>query len=147
MSEFRSKTEVGGRIREVRSAPQQRTYSNHYGRSVWCHKRSFRLLTGRRTIVAWQGNDELGEFAEPRFDVDPAAVLLDNDVMGHREAQPCPFAGRFSGEKGIEHLLSDFRRDTSAVVANANFHTAAEIFGGSQHGRLFPPHHSPPCVL
>lgn len=24
------------------------------------------------------------------LDVDPAATLLDNNVMGHREAEPCP---------------------------------------------------------
>ena len=87
-------------------------------------------------MTAWQSNDEFGEFAEPSLDVDPPAMLLDNDVMGHRQAQPCSFPGRFGGEKRIEHFLSDFRRDTSAVVANTDFHAAAEILGAGQDSRL-----------
>jgi len=52
------------------------------------HKRSFRLQATRvpvaaRPVAARQGDDELGE--GPRFglDIDPAAMLFDNDVMGH----------------------------------------------------------------
>jgi hypothetical protein len=62
------------------------------------HKRSFRLFTGGRAIVAWRGNNELGEFAQLSFDVDPAAMLLYDDVVGHREAEPRPFPGWLGGK-------------------------------------------------
>src|SRR5262245_2669717 len=55
--------------------------------------RSLPLFISGRTSVAWQGDDELGEFAEPGFDVDPAAMLLDDDVVGDGETEPCPFSG------------------------------------------------------
>src|SRR5215813_7595057 len=84
-------------------------------------RRSFRLLTSGIMIVAWQGNDELREFAEPGFDVDSSAMLLDDDVMGHREAEPRSLSGWLGGEKGIEHLLFHLGRDTAAVVANPDF--------------------------
>ena len=100
------------------------------------HKRSFRLLASGRTVVAWQGNDELGEFAELGLDVDPAAMLLDNDVMCHREAEPGPFPGRFGGEEGIEHLFSHFGRDAGAVIANSDLDCLANISGGRAEHRL-----------
>ena len=91
--------------------------------------------SGEVTIAAWQRNDELGEFAEPGFDVDPPAMLLDNDVMGHREAESRPFAGWLRGEKGIEHLFSHFGSDTDAVVANSDFDCLAEVSGDcGEHG-------------
>ena len=55
------------------------------------------------------------------LDIDPAAMLLDDDVVGHREAEPGSFSGRLGGEEGIEHLLPDLGRDAGAVVANADF--------------------------
>ena len=97
--------------------------------SVSCQERSFRLLVIGCAIVAWQSNDELGEFAELGFDVDPAAMLLDDDVMGHREAEPRPFPGWLGREKGIEHLLSDFGRDADSVVADSNFDRPAKTSG------------------
>jgi len=42
---------------------------------VMGHKRSFRLLISRRTIFAWQCNDELGELTELGFNIDPATHL------------------------------------------------------------------------
>src|SRR5262249_16949445 len=94
------------------------------------------LLTSHRRIVAWQGNDELGEFAELGFDIDPAAMLLDNNVMGHREAEPSTLSSWFGREKRIEHPLSHLGRDTGAVVANSDFDCFAEISGGHAEDRL-----------
>src|SRR5690349_25092878 len=85
------------------------------------HKQSFRLLFRGSAVVARQGNDELGELAELGLNVNPAAVLLYNDVMSHREAESCPFPGRFSGEERIEDLLSDLRWDAGTVVPDADF--------------------------
>src|SRR5262249_34090310 len=80
------------------------------------HKRSSRLLVNGGHVTARQGNDELGELAGLGVNVDPAAMLLDDDVIGHREAEPRAFPGWLGGQKGIEHLLSHFGRDTAAVV-------------------------------
>ena len=84
-------------------------------------KRTFQLLARACAIVPWQGNDKLGEFAEPGLDVDPTAVLFDNDVVGHREAETGSFPGRFGGEEGIEHFRSHLGRDAAPVVANPDF--------------------------
>src|SRR5215813_12456179 len=90
---------------------------------------SIRILYSARAIATWQRNDELSEFAEPGLYIDPATMLLDNNVMGHGEAESRPFARWFCGEKGIEHLLSHLGRDTGAVVADTDFHAGAEILG------------------
>lgn len=54
-----------------------------WGGPLRARRRQLGAPSAARTIVAWQGNDELGEFAEISFDVDPAAMLLDDDVVGH----------------------------------------------------------------
>jgi hypothetical protein len=101
-----------------------------------CHKRSFRLLIDSRGVVARQDDDELGKHAGFSLDVDPAAVLLDNDVMRHGEAEPCPFSSRFSSEEGIEHLLSHLGRDAGTVVANTDFDGLTKVPGGSSEDGL-----------
>ena len=63
-------------------------------------------------------------------------MLLDDDVMGHREAEPRPFPGRFGGEEGVEHFFSHFGRNPSAVVANPDFDRRAKISGGRAEDRL-----------
>jgi hypothetical protein len=63
-------------------------------------------------------------------------MLLDNDVVGHREAEPCPFSGRFGGEEGIEYLFSYLGRDASPVVANSDFDCFTKISGGDGEDRL-----------
>jgi hypothetical protein len=87
-------------------------------------------------IVAWKGNDKLGEYTGFRLDVDPTAMLFDNDVMGHRKAEPGPFPGWFGSEKGIEHLLSYLGRDAAAVVANSDFDCVTKVTGGSVEDRF-----------
>lgn len=51
--------------------------------SLMGHKQSFRPLAGCGAVAARQGNDKLSKCARLCLDVDPAAVLFDNDVMGH----------------------------------------------------------------
>src|SRR5262245_54771475 len=54
-------------------------------------------------------------------------MLLDDNVVGHREAEARPFPGWLRGEKGIEHLLLYFRRNADAVVANTDLYRLAEV--------------------
>src|SRR5882757_4072268 len=100
---------------------QQRTSSAEPAMSEKCHKQSFRLLANGRAVFARQGNNELGKCAGLGFDIDPPTVLLDDDVMGHREAETCTLPGRFGGEEGIEHLLSHLGRYAGTVVVNSDF--------------------------
>jgi hypothetical protein len=44
-------------------------------------KQSFGLPTARSAIVARQGNDKLGKYPRLGLDIDPAAMLLDDDVV------------------------------------------------------------------
>src|SRR5690349_8745450 len=48
---------------------------------------------------ARQADDELGELSRLAVDVDAAAVLLDDDVVAHRQPKPGAFAGRLGGEE------------------------------------------------
>jgi hypothetical protein len=89
------------------------------------------LRAGGNAVGARQCNDELGKDAGLSLDVDPAAVLLDNDVMGHRESEPRSFPCRLCGEERIEHLFAYFRQDAGAVVANTDFDCLAEVPRGS----------------
>ena len=74
--------------------PQEQTPSGRPGRSEKWQKRSFWLRSSSRTVAARQSDDELGKCAGLGLDIDPSAMLLDDDVMGHREAEPCPFPAR-----------------------------------------------------
>src|SRR6185437_6100094 len=96
-------------------------------------------LTSGSTVAARQGDDELGKCAGLGLDINPAAMLLDDDVMGHRKAESRPLSGRFGGEEGIEHLFSHVGRDTAAVVANPDFDRLAEVSGGRDEHRLEGP--------
>ena len=48
-----------------------------------------------RLAVVGQADREFGELAEPAIDLDRAAVLLGDDVMGDRQTEPGAFAGGF----------------------------------------------------
>jgi hypothetical protein len=63
-------------------------------------------------------------------------MLFDDDVVADREAKPGALSGRFGGKKGVEHLVLHRRRNSSAVVADPDFHTIAKVFGGRSQGRL-----------
>src|SRR5581483_761706 len=89
-----------------------------------------------RRQFARQRNDELGKSARPGLDVDAAAVLFHDDVIAHGEPEPGTLASRLGGEKGIEHLLPDFGRDSRAVVANADLNALAEVLCRGTERRL-----------
>ena len=55
--------------------------------------------------VAGQADRELGEFADLAVDLDRAAMLLGDDVIADREAEPGAFAGRLGREERLEQLV------------------------------------------
>src|SRR5215813_3819941 len=85
---------------------------------------------------AWQLNRELREFAKLGLDIDSAAVLLDDDVMRHRQPKPRSFSRWLGGEERIEHLFAHVGRDTGTIVADTDFDGLASIPGGHAKVRL-----------
>src|SRR5271156_6143684 len=63
-------------------------------------------------------------------------MLLDDDVVAQRPAEPGTFAGRLGGEERIENLRLDVGRNASAVVANLDLHAIAQIPGRSGERRF-----------
>ena len=63
-------------------------------------------------------------------------MLLDDDVVAHREPKAGAFAGRLGREKRVEHLFFHVGRHTGAVVTDPDFHTITKVFGRSHNGRL-----------
>ena len=53
---------------------------------------SFGLQASGNMAAARQDDNELGERSGLGHDVDGPAMLFDNDVVGHWEAEPGPFA-------------------------------------------------------
>src|SRR5262249_42178167 len=100
------------------------------------HKQSFQLLARGSAVVARQGNYELSKHSGLSLYIDLTAMLFDNDVMGHREAEPCSFASRFGCEEGIEYSFSHLGRDAGTVVANPDFDCFAKIPCGSAENGL-----------
>jgi hypothetical protein len=68
---------------------------------------------------ARQPDDELREHAGFAVDVDRAAVLLDDDVVAHGEAEAGALAGGLGREEGIEHLVLHVRRNGRTVARDA----------------------------
>jgi hypothetical protein len=83
-----------------------------------------------------QNNRELGELARLRIHLDGAAMLLDNDVVADGDTKAGPLASRLRREEWIEYLFLHLKRNTSAIVANPDFHTVAEVPGGRYKGWL-----------
>ena len=52
-----------------------------------------------------QADRKFGELAEPAVDLDRAAVLLGDDVIGDRQAEAGAFAGRLCCNKGLKQLF------------------------------------------
>ena len=71
-----------------------------------------------------------------RIDLDRTGMLLDDDVVTERKAEPGAFAGRLGGEERIEHLFLHFGRNAGAVVADPDFDAVAEVFGRGGKRRL-----------
>jgi hypothetical protein len=67
-------------------------------------------------------------------------MLLDDDVMTDRQAQPGSFAGWLGCKERIEHFLLHLGRNAGAVVADPDLYVVAEILGrGSQNGFVAAP--------
>src|SRR5437762_3088169 len=94
---------------------------------------SERISTSAR---ARQRDNEFGEIPRLGIDVDLAAMLFHDDVVAHGKPEPRALACRLGGEEGIEHLLLHLRGNAGAVVADADFHAAAEILRGRAQCRL-----------
>ena len=56
-------------------------------------------------------------------------MLLDDDVVADGETEAGPFASGFRREEWIEYLFLHLKRHTSAIVADPDFHTVAEVPG------------------
>src|SRR6266705_5201572 len=56
-------------------------------------------------------------------------MLLRDDVVADREAEPRPFASRFCREERLEQLVLDVWRDAVAVVPYLDLDRVAEIAG------------------
>ena len=61
-------------------------------------------------------------------------MLFDDDVVADREAKPGPSPVGLVVKKGLN--IFHRRRNSSAVVADPDFHTIAKVFGGRSQGRL-----------
>jgi len=57
-------------------------------------------------------------------------MLLGHDVVADREAKAGSLASRLGREERLEQLVLDLRRDTNAVVADADLHCLAELSRG-----------------
>ena len=63
-------------------------------------------------------------------------MLLRNDVIADRQAEPGALAGRLGGEEWLKELVLDLRGNAGAVVADAEFDPIAEISRRYLQGRL-----------
>ena len=63
-------------------------------------------------------------------------MLLHDDVMAHRKAKPGSLTRRLGREERIEYLFFDLGRNAAAVVANADFNGASQVFRGRAEYRL-----------
>jgi hypothetical protein len=82
-----------------------------------------------RRVAARQCDGELRKFAQLRFDVDGPPMLLDNDIVARRQAEPGSFSSGLGGEERIEHLGLHRVCNASPVVTDANLNSVVEGFG------------------
>src|SRR5262249_13832450 len=75
---------------------------------------------------ARQGYADFRKLPRLRVDLDRAGVLLDDDVVTDREAEPGALSRRFRSEERIEYLLFHIRRNAGAVVPDPDFHTVTQ---------------------
>src|SRR5271165_5146986 len=76
---------------------------------------------------ARQMERELRKLTDLAVDGDRTAVLLHNDVVADRQAEPGALAGRLGGEKRLEQFVPDVGRNPNAVVADADLDRVTEI--------------------
>jgi hypothetical protein len=58
-------------------------------------------------------------------DCDRAAMLLGDDVVADRQAEPRALARRLGGEERLEQFVSDRRRNSHAIVAHPDLDRVA----------------------
>ena len=68
-------------------------------------------------------------FSGFRLYADLAPVFLDDDTMADIESQTGSLALRFGGEKGVEDLALNFRRNAGAVIFDFNYNPAIFLVG------------------
>src|ERR1700722_1188277 len=100
---------------------------HHRTTCEWVSDASMLWLSLLDGVSPRQDDDELRERARLGLDLDPAAVLLDDDIVTHRQTEPGAFAGRLGREERVEHLVPYLGRDADAVVADADFNLVAAI--------------------
>ena len=83
-----------------------------------------------------QNNSKFSELAGPGIYLYRPRMLLDDDVVTDRQAKSGTLAGGFGREERVEHLVFDLGRDARSIVPYTDFHSIAEILGGSSEGRL-----------
>ena len=79
---------------------------------------------------------ELSEKPGLRLDFDAAAMLLEDDVVAHRQAKPGTFARGLGREEWIEYFLFDIVRDASSIIANTDFNLVSKVLRRSSKRRL-----------
>src|SRR6185437_5697217 len=83
-----------------------------------------------------QDNLELGKFVWPAVHGQLPSMLLHDDVVAKRQAEPGAFSGGLGSEKRFENLVSYFIVYSGAIVAHANFHLAAQVARTDTQRRL-----------
>src|SRR5438128_261300 len=63
-------------------------------------------------------------------------MLLDDDVVAQREAEPGAFARGFGLKERIEHLCLYFSRNAGSIVANDDLDARPQVARRSLHSRL-----------
>ena len=63
-------------------------------------------------------------------------MLLDDDVVTNRQAQPGPFTGRLGRKERVEHLVFHLGRYAGAVIAYPDFDLVTEVLGRRSQRRL-----------
>ena len=96
----------------------------------------FPCVGGCHLAAARQADGEFGELADPAVDRDRAAMLLGDDVIADREAQPGALAGRLRREERLEQLVAQLGANAGAVVAHRDLDRIAEVPRRHLEGRL-----------
>src|SRR5215469_7704878 len=91
--------------------------------SVLCYRQAG---AGAGAEAARQADCELGKLAERAVDRDRAAMLLSDDVIADRQAEPGSLPGRLRCEERLEQLVAKFGCDAGAVVAHSYLDRVAE---------------------
>src|SRR5262245_43678675 len=88
-----------------------------------------------RAPTARQAYGEFGEGPRLALDLDRAAMLLRDDVVADRQAEPRPFAGWLGREKGLKQLGADLRLNARPVVAHSDLNRLTKFPRGDRKYR------------